>query len=165
MTENMSIAELKLSLADVPGIETLRMDTIAGRQQFGWNGLLVAVDPMADQETIEKAIRKVATHKMSETLVPPMTLNGSTAVAKSTPRAVQRLNVTGAGFVGQSFKDQMQALKADFDRLPGELAEALQRAQQAKQVGKNIVASVHSEVDDLMQVFGQFTNDTGEDHG
>jgi len=63
----------------------------------------------------------------------------------------------------------MQALKADFkadfDRLPGELAEALQRAQQAKQVGKNIVASVHSEVDDLMQVFGQFTNDTGEGHG
>jgi hypothetical protein len=56
----MSVADLKARLADVPGIETLTMRLICGRQEFGFNGLIAAVDATANDQEIETAIRQTA---------------------------------------------------------------------------------------------------------
>ena len=56
----MSVVDLKQRLANVPGIESLSMQLIGGRQVFGWNGLIAAVDPMATDQEIEDAIRNTA---------------------------------------------------------------------------------------------------------
>ncbi len=56
----MSIADLKARFRDVPGIESLTMQVIGGRQVFGCNGLIAAVDPTANEHEIESAIRHAA---------------------------------------------------------------------------------------------------------
>lgn len=54
---SVSVADLKGRLSDVPGIENLTMQILLGRQVFGFNGLIAAVDPMATDQEIETAIR------------------------------------------------------------------------------------------------------------
>lgn len=56
----MSIADLKLRLADVPGIETLTLQLMGGRSCYGFAGKIAAVDPLASDEEIEDAIRNAA---------------------------------------------------------------------------------------------------------
>lgn len=56
----MSINDLKDRLRDIPGIEGLTMALIAGRQQFGFNGMIAATDPLATDQEIEDAIRNAA---------------------------------------------------------------------------------------------------------
>lgn len=53
----MSIADLKTRLHDVPGIETLTMQMLAGRQNYALNGRLISVDGAASDSDVESAIR------------------------------------------------------------------------------------------------------------
>lgn len=91
------------------------------------------------------------------TPIPPVSINQPPIVAQT--RAVQRLNVTGAGFVGTSFKTKMQALKDELNKLPGDLEAALTKMSGAAKVGRNLVESVNAEADDLLATFGQFSNE------
>jgi hypothetical protein len=54
---NMSIADLKTRLHDVPGIETLTMTMPAGRQNYNLNGRMIALDASASDFEVEQAIR------------------------------------------------------------------------------------------------------------
>ncbi len=54
------LVALKAKLADIAGIDTLTETMIAGRRAFGFNGLIAAVDPNADEAAIESAIRSAA---------------------------------------------------------------------------------------------------------
>lgn len=160
----MSIADLKLALADVPGIEKLTMSSFIGRQIFGIDGLVVGVDAGAAQDEIERAIREAIATKRprlvtDQTIIPPAP---AIQVVPAASQAVSRLNVTGASFVGQSFRDKMQALRDELNALPGDLDTALTRVRDAAKLGRAIVTSVHKEADDLMATFGQFTNESGD---
>lgn len=59
-SSSVSVADLKARLADIPGIETLTLQLILGRQVFGFDGLIAAVDPLASDQDIEDAIRNTA---------------------------------------------------------------------------------------------------------
>ena len=52
----MSIADLKTRLHDVPGIETLMMQIIGGRQDYSIDGKLISLDAGASDADLEKAI-------------------------------------------------------------------------------------------------------------
>jgi hypothetical protein len=52
----MSIADLKTRLHDVPGIETLTMQMLAGRQNYSVAGRLVSLDAGASDVEVEQAI-------------------------------------------------------------------------------------------------------------
>jgi hypothetical protein len=56
----MSIFELKEALKDVPGIESLTMQYLTGRECYGFAGHLIAVDPSTPRSEIEQAIRNAA---------------------------------------------------------------------------------------------------------
>jgi hypothetical protein len=57
----MSIHDLKQRMSDVPGIETLTMIMIAGRQNYGIAGKVVALDAAATDNEVEAAIRATMT--------------------------------------------------------------------------------------------------------
>jgi hypothetical protein len=51
----MSIADLKTRPYDVPGIETLSMQMLAGRRNYNLNGRVVQVDAAASDVQVESA--------------------------------------------------------------------------------------------------------------
>jgi hypothetical protein len=53
----MSIADLKTRLHDVPGIETLSMQMLAGQQNYNLDGRVIQVDAAASDVEMEQAIR------------------------------------------------------------------------------------------------------------
>ena len=58
----MSIADLRVRLGDVPGIQNLTMGLEGGRIMLRWgDGYLAAVDAAASDAEIETAIRAMST--------------------------------------------------------------------------------------------------------
>lgn len=128
-----------------------------GRKYITRNGMTVELDANATNEQVAEALNVPKAEEPSATPIPPVSINHPPIVAQT--RAVQRLNVTGAGFVGTSFKTKMQALKDELNKLPADLDAALTKMSGAAKVGRNLVESVNAEADDLLATFGQFSNE------
>lgn len=164
----MSVADLKARLADVPGIETLTAQLLGGRLVFGFNGLIAAVDPLADDQEIEDAIRhaadlaKFGRNPVEKTPLPPVGLMPAQTLGGS-PMS----SGTGASHASLKLKDLMNLHK---ERIAALLDDGMAKVQAgfdkqlqgATALGK-LGDKVNAEGDDILSTVGQFTNDLGLD--
>ncbi|WP_315731622.1 MULTISPECIES: hypothetical protein [unclassified Bradyrhizobium] len=163
----MSIAELRDRLRDIPGIETMTMQTVMGRQLFGLNGKLIGVPVTADDAEIERVIRlAISSDKAGEIIPSPSAaLLPELTQTKPEPRA------TMSGSFAASIKAMVDAAKADLEQAKADgLAEvqgAIGKLGEAKSAVKHVTGSmarsIHGQVDDIMAELGQITNDLGGD--
>lgn len=158
------IADLKDALRDVPGIDSLTMTTLCGKQQFGWNGLLVQVGPMAPQEEIERSIRNTA-QLANYRKLPANTIDG-------VPERKARMSIS-TGFAA-SLKALMDEARADLERTRTEgmtrVQGALGKYSEAKaatvQVSASLAKTIEDEAASVMAELGQISNDlTGASNG
>ena len=165
----MSIADLKARLFDVPGIESLTMQFIGGRQVFGFDGLIAAVDPAANEQEIERAIRDAAAMRPPAIMTPAAT--PPPAIATATPLPPNQLTLTEAkamtaptsspsptgikpGEISGLFKQlraRKEAMIADIQANGAEVAAVLA-------AGEQMSAGLKADADALKAEFGQLTN-------
>jgi len=157
----MSIADLKLRLADVPGIENLSMALEARRIRLRWGtGYSASIDAAASDADIEAAIRNAITLP-SVSLVP----DKPAAMAAPTPNGVSSTTSNPAS-AGASVK----ALMEDHVRMMGDIHQARlrilesslsrQRETVAGAVGK-VAEKIDGQTEDFLAIMGQFANDLG----
>jgi hypothetical protein len=157
----MSIANLKLRLADVPGIETLSMALEAGRIMLRWGaGYSATVDAAAPDSEIETAIRS-AIRPPAASLIPDKL--AARAAVPSTGVSKMSTNPASAGaIVKQMMEDHTRMMgeiqQAQLRILEGTLAR--QRQTVAGAVGK-IAKQIDGQTDEFLSALGQFSNDLG----
>lgn len=140
----MSIADLKLRLADVPGIETLSLTLIGGRSCYGFAGKIAAVDPLASDQEIEDAIRNAAR-------LP------SIAMIPDKPKEAP-MTVTGAGYAAGSLSSKLRAIRDKISAGSSKMDAALEKMDQAAEAHNSLADTVAGEADALLAELGQFTN-------
>jgi hypothetical protein len=152
----MSVADLKARLADVPGIETLTLQLIGGRQVFGFAGMIAAVDPLATDQEIEDAIREAAARK-ADFLAKTTPLPDAGLM----PAPIQEENpmgVTGASHVGANLKTRMDDLKSKIAAGQSKIDASLSKMEQAAEATHQFGDQLGTEADELLATLGQFTN-------
>lgn len=157
----MSVADLKLRLADVPGIETLAMGLEAGWIKLRWGAHSAAVDAAASDAEIEAAIRNAIK-------LPPVDLipdRPSPAPAPVQPSGGSSMSVTGASAAGQSLREMMEEHRKTLADLTGahmdKMREGFAKQLQGVQALGKLAEKVHQEGDDFLSLIGQYTNDLG----
>lgn len=142
----MSIQDLKDRLRDVPGIETLTMQYLTGRDCYGFDGHLIAVDPMTSMEEVEQAIRNAAR-------LPAVKITAQKTTDNS-------MSITGLqpGSIKEKL-DQMKQMRSE--RRSAAMAKL--DAANAKYDGidsqiEQLAAQIDKEADDALQEFATFTN-------
>jgi hypothetical protein len=134
----MSITDLKVRLADVPGIETLSMALEAGRITLRWGtSFSASVDAAASDADIEAAIRNA----IKLPAVDP-------ASAGASVKALMEDHVRMMGDIHQA---QLRILESSLAR---------QRETVAGAVGK-IAEKIDGRTEDFLAIMGQFANDLG----
>ena len=158
----MSIADLKVRLADVPGIETLSMALEAGRITVRWGaGHSASVDAAASDNEIEDAVRNaIKLAPVSLILDKPAAIP---APAPSTGVSSMSSNPASAGA-------SVKALMEDHVRMMGDIHQAQlrilesslarQRETVAGAVGK-VAEKIDGQTEDFLAIMGQFANDLG----
>jgi hypothetical protein len=160
----LSIADLKLRLADVQGIETLSMNIEGGKIMLRWGvGYLAAVDATASDAEIETAIRAMAK-------LPPLNLIPDRPAAAPAPAPVQTsgsssMSVTGAAAAGQSLREMMEEHRKTLADLTGahmdKMREGFAKQLQGVNALGKLADKVHAEGDEFLSLIGQYTNDLG----
>ena len=158
----MSIADLKMRLADVHGIETLTMALEAGRIMLRWGpSYSASVDAAASDGDIEAAIRNAIE-------LPPVSLipEKPAAIPAAAPSTGVSKMSTNPASAGASVKQMME----DHTRMMGEIQQAQlrildatlarQRDTVAGAVGK-IAQQIDGQTDEFLSALGQFSNDLG----
>jgi hypothetical protein len=141
ITPEMSVAELKDALRDVPGIETLTISSAPdGNQLLQVGDKTVQVGPMASNDEIKSA------------LLNPFIPTRNTTVS-----------VTGAANAGISLKQKLADRKQKIADAHAKLEANFGKIDQATDAMSTLGDKVGAEADDLMATVGQFMNDlTGE---
>ena len=158
----MSIADLKVRLADVQGVETLTMGLEAGRIMLRWGaGYSALVDAAASDADIEAAIRNAIK-------LPAVFLiqDKPAAIATPAPSSGVSSTVNNPASAGASVK----ALMEDHVRMMGDIHQAQlrilesslarQRETVAGAVGK-VAEKIDGQTEDFLAIMGQFANDLG----
>lgn len=167
----VDLDRLKAKLADVPGFGSLSVTNIAGRKVYGFNGVMAAVDPKADEAETERAIRKAAAMvppKLPAPAVPmpPVTtfrLGPATPLplVSIQPARTKSMAVTGASHAGMSLKDMMAKHKQKIADAQAHVETQFAKLDQAGDAMQKLGDSVGAEADDLMATIGQFSNSIG----
>jgi type IV secretory pathway VirB10-like protein len=172
----MSIADLKTRLHDAPGIETLTMQIIAGRQNYSVAGRLVSLDVAASDQALEEAIRAAiaspAVARMpAGTPIPPAIAPAPAANVQAAPTAPATAPkpATSSGHPGSAasaVQDMMQEhvrLMRVIDAASLEsLRISLERQRRAMSAAPSKIAEkIDGQTDDFLSIMGQFTNDLG----
>jgi hypothetical protein len=164
----MSIADLKMRLADVPGIESLTMTEIGGRKVFGFNGMIAAVDPMATDQEIDTAIRNAADLVKfgRSSRLPTVSLIPE-------PRKAEPMNAPKPGSFAAGLKAMMNEAREgvaqaqrDGIAMVGEAVGKLNDAKTATvHVAGKMASAIEGEAADVMAELGQISNDLGLGEG
>lgn len=159
----MSVEQIKARLRDVPGIETLTMTLIGGRQAFGFNGLIAAVDPLASDQQIEDAIRsaanvaafgripeekQVASPSIVPTPIPPVNITEAPMTAPASP----------TGFVPGEISTMFKKLRADKDAMVTDLMATGADVAATIEAGKRMGEALKAEGEAMKAEFGLLTN-------
>ena len=144
----MSVADLKARLADVPGIETLTVSMVGGRQMDRFAGLIASVGPLATDQEIDDAIRNAA-RLPSVALIPEK-------------QEVESMSVTGAKYAGLSLKARMAAVKDKIAAGQAKVEASFDALDRAGDALNALGDSVGAEAADLLATVGQFTNGASE---
>jgi hypothetical protein len=159
----LSIIDIRDRLRDIPGAETMTMQTVMGRQLFGINGKMIGVPVTASDAEVEQTIRAgLASNALAEILPSPSSALLPRLNPQPAPKPrVSSMSVTGAGAAGQSLKSLMAQHKKLVEdaktKLEGNFAKLAQAAQGMDKLGDGVGA----EADELMASLAEFTNDVG----
>ncbi|HEX5509853.1 MAG TPA: hypothetical protein VFX37_15235 [Pseudolabrys sp.] len=166
----MTIADLKLRLHDLPGIEHLTMQMLAGRQNYCLNGKLISVDADASEEEAEKAIRAA----MASPSVAQIPLEAKSAALLPNVAPAPAKPISGA----KPMTSFAASLKAMMDEARASIAQTrsdgiaqvkaavgeLEKAKTATaQVAGTIAKSIKDEAADVLAELGQISNMPLED--
>lgn len=159
----MSINDLKDRLRDIPGIEGLTMTLIAGRQQFCFNGMIAATDPLATDQEIEDAIRSAAQlaafgRPSQSTPLPTVNLTEPKPMTAPSP-----------GSFAASIRAMMDEARAGVAqaRTDGlaKVGEAVGKLNDAKvattKVAGTMAQTIEDEAASVLSELGQISNDLG----
>lgn len=166
----MSIEALKTRLRDVPGINTLTMTSLLGRQNFGFNGLIASVDANATVQEIEDAIRNAAA--VAERPLEPIATALNDMLASPTPLPTVNLTETkpmtppAPGSFAASIRAMMDEAKSGLAqaRTDGlaKVGTAVAKLGEAKaavtQVSGSLAKTMEDEANSVMSELGQFSN-------
>ena len=158
----MSIADLKVRLADVPGIETLSMALEAGRIMLRWGTIYSAsVDAAASDADIEAAIRNAIKLPAASLIQEKPAAIAAPASSKDVSSTVNNPASAGAS---------VKALMEDHVRMMGDIHQAQlrilesslarQRETVAGAVGK-VAEKIDGQTEDFLAIMGQYANDLG----
>ncbi|UGA46649.1 hypothetical protein HU230_0011655 [Bradyrhizobium quebecense] len=158
----MSIADLKVRMSDIPGIETLTMRLEAGRILLSWGAYTAAVDASASDNEIEAAIRNAIK-------LPPVSLIPDKPAPVASPAAPQEqaaMSASNPASVGQTVKAMMdehvklmgQIHAAQLEILRSNLAD--QRQTVATGVGA-VANTIAAQTDEFKSIMGQYANNLG----
>ncbi|WP_375782908.1 hypothetical protein ACE10Z_23630 [Bradyrhizobium sp. Pha-3] len=168
------LASLKARLADIPGIESMSMQLLAGRQSYSIGGKVVSVDATATEDEAEAAIR-AALGSLAVAQMPAGTPVAAPAVPASSSSALlpqvnmtanqesTTMSITGAGGAGLSLKAMIQKRKA---KIQADIDSHMKAIEAEFDVQDQVVAGlgalpgkIKSETSDLAASIGQFAND------
>lgn len=155
----LSVSDLKLRLADVPGIEALSMALEAGKIMLRWGAHSAAVDAAASDAEIEAAVRNAIK-------LPPVDLiQDRPALAPIQPSGGSTMSVTGASAAGQSLREMMEEHRKTLADLTGAHMDKMRAGFQKQLQGVNalgkLAEKVDAEGDEFLSLIGQYTNDLG----
>lgn len=161
---HLSVAELKSRLADVPGIETLTLQMLGGRQMFGFDGLIVGVDPLATDQEIENAIREAAARKATylakATPLPPVGLMPA-QTTETKPMGTPAPGSFAASLRAMMDEARSGVAQARADGL-AQVGEAVKQLGEAKtaivQVTGTMARTITDEAASVMAELGQISN-------
>jgi hypothetical protein len=151
----LSVSDLKAQLADIPGIQGLTMTTVAGRDNYGFDGLLISVDPTTGQDEVAAEIRKAVAARI---IMPPVEFTTTTG----------RQSMTSFAASLRALMDEARAgvAQARADGLT-KVTEAVGKLNEAKTATAHVAGAMAKMVEDeaaaVMAELGQISNDlTGE---
>lgn len=152
----MSIDDLKARLRDVPGIDTLTMQTLAGKQMFCFSGMIAAVDPQATDQEIEDAIRGAAarleTYRTTSAIPTPLP-----AVNLTEPNSMTD-TPSPTGFVPGEISSLFKSLRARKDAMVADIMANGAEVANILTAGEAMAASLKAEGEALKAEFAQLTN-------
>lgn len=157
----LSVADLKLRLADVPGVETLSMALEAGKIVLRWGAYSAAVDAAASDAEIEAAVRN-AVKLPPVDLIPdppapaavPAEPSGSSSMSVNPADTMSALDRVMSDHVRQMadiHAAQIKILEASLAR---------QRDTVANGVGA-MAQKIDSQTDDFAAMMARYTNSVG----
>jgi hypothetical protein len=153
----MSISDLKIRLADVPGIENLTMALEAGRIVLRWAGYSAAVDASASDYEIEVAIRN-AIKLPAVSLIPDKPTPA--AVPAPTIGVSSMSNPAAAGLSVKAMMDEHTRMMGEIHAAQLEILRttlANQRNSVSTAVG-SIASKIAAQTDEFNAMMGQYSN-------
>ncbi|MGA7805558.1 hypothetical protein [Bradyrhizobium sp.] len=173
----MGIADLKTRLRDIPGIETLTMQMLAGRQNYNLNGRVIALDAGASDIDVEQAIRAaIASPAIAQmpagtpipaapaiAALPAVNVQVAAASSAAAPLPSATAHPASAGLSVKQMMDEHTRMMGEIQAAQVELLRAtLARQRQAVSSAVGSVAQkIEGQTEDFLSVMGQFTNDLG----
>jgi len=164
----MGVSDLKLRMADVPGIHSLTMGLEAGRILLRWgNGYVATADAAASDHEIETAIRNAIqlapVSSISDKPAAPVAPSPAPASNAQEGKPVNSPTVTSSGSFAAEVREMIEGHKADMDALMQASKEHMRAGMEkqlraAKALGK-MAGDVHSAGDEMLAMMGQYTND------
>lgn len=152
----MSVAELKSRLRDVPGIEGLTMTSLLGRQVFGFDGKIAAVDPNATVQEIEDAIRNAASlHTPSPPIAPASTPLPTVNLTETQPMTTP---ASPTGFVPGEISSLFKSLRARKDAMVADIMSNGAEVAATLEAGEKMSAALKAEGEAMKAEFGLLTN-------
>lgn len=160
----MSINELKERLRDVPGIETLTMSNLLGRQVFGFDGLIAAVDPNATPQEIEAAIRIASLKRQFAR--PGGSIDVTTPLPPVNLTEAKPMTAPSTGSFAAGIKAMMDEAKAGIAQARSDglakVGDAVAKLGEAKaavtQISGSLAKTIEDEAASVMAELGQFSN-------
>lgn len=130
-------------MPDVPGIDDLTMQMVAGRQVFSINGMSASVGSFASDSEIETAIRSISR-------LPPVNITEET----------KPMSITGfrPGAIRAAIEAAQATARERQSRSMDGLAAAAAKAVEVADAVDAVSAKMLREADDAMQELAQFTN-------
>lgn len=173
----MSLASLKVRMADISGIEKLSMELLAGRQNYSLGGRLISVDSAASDADVERAVRASLSSPAIAQL-PAGTPAGAQAAPSASllpavnPQLRQEskpMTTAGTGGFAASIKAMMNDALAGMAQAQVEglarIQHSVGKLNEAKTATMQVAESMAKSIDDqtaaVLSELGQISNDLG----
>lgn len=163
---------LKARLADVPGVETLTLQLLAGRQSYGLAGKLISVDATATEAEAEAAIRAALGPIAQMPIGTPAGSSASLLPAVALqPKETKPMATPASGSFAASLKALMDEARAGVAKAREDgharVKDAIGKLNEAKAATEQVTSSMAKTIEDeaasVMSELGQISNDlTGE---
>jgi hypothetical protein len=156
---NVDLDAIKEMLPYVAGITGITQTNIGGRMTFGFNGIVVGVDPGASDDEIVASIQKAESARLSSAAPTP-------AQSQDKP-----MTTPAKGSFAASLKAMMDEARAGVAQARADgiakVSEAVGKLNEAKtataQVAGAMAKNISDEADSVLAELGQISNDlTGE---